>query len=326
MKKAYSLEQSFELLDDISKIFLKFLNNLMEIAKVNEIYFVGVGNSISAGWTALNNNVCPWIEKLKPFIDINNNRGVNINFSNFSIADYNSNQQIYEFLCSNPSLDDVKKHFSRVFDGWKNNYRGTLFENYVNKDVAMSFYPGGDKKLSDCYHPNIFTITTFFGCTGELISNLDKITSKNGITSIFKKEILYMQKIVIYLLKQSNNSYLTLGNFPYITRYIPIINSWIKGINQQIKDYSLHNQRTMYFDGAYLEFFNLYNGKLKLDNHPTLNWQYTSLYNYVHFLMRQLPLELMKLDSTKDIFILERKYKSLDYDGNMHDRIKSVVL
>lgn len=322
MKKAYSLEESYVLLDDISKVFLSFLNHLMEIVEVNQINLVGAGNSISAGWTAIDNNVCPWIEKLKPFIDANNNRGLNIQFANFSIAGNNSNKQIYEFLSTNPSLEQVKEHFSHIFDGWKETYNGTLLENYVDKDVAMSFYPGGFNHLCDYYQSDVFTLTTFFGCTGELLDHLDKLKSKEGRVSIFKKEILYMQKLVTYLLAQSKNSYVTLGNFPFITRYIPIINSWIKDINKQIENCALNNPRTMYFDGVYLDLVNHYHGKLKLDNHPSLEWQYTSLYHYVEFLMKYLPLALMRQDTIQDKFVLERKYHALDYDGNMRERMK----
>ena len=96
MKHAYSLEECYCLLDDISKVFVKFLNHLMEIMEVNQVNLVGIGNSISGGWTAIDNNVCPWIEKLKPFIDVNN-YDLNIEFANFSIVGNNSNQQIYEF-------------------------------------------------------------------------------------------------------------------------------------------------------------------------------------------------------------------------------------
>ena len=322
MKKAYCLEESYQLLDDISKVFLSFLNHLMEIKEVNQINLVGVGNSISAGWTAIDNNVCPWLEKLKPFIAANNNRGLNIQFATFSIAGNNSNKQIYEFLTSNPNLNKVREHFSHVFDAWKENYRGTMLENYVDKDIAMSFYPRGINSLCDYYQSDIFTLTTFFGCTGELLDHLDQIKFKEGREAIFRKEILYMQKIVAYLLALSKNSYITLGNFPFITRYIPIINSWIKDINKQIENCALNNPRTMYFDGVYLDLVNRYHGKLKLDNHPSLEWQYTSLYHYVEFLMKHIPLELMKQDSTQDKFVLERKYRALDYDGNMRNRMK----
>ena len=80
MEKPYSLEQSYELLDDISKIFLKFIIQLMDSLQVDQVCMMGIGNSISADWTATNNNVCPWLEKFKPFVDSNNNLGCEYRF------------------------------------------------------------------------------------------------------------------------------------------------------------------------------------------------------------------------------------------------------
>ena len=77
MEKPYSLEQSYELLDDISKVFLKFIIQLMDSLQVDQVCMMGIGNSISADWTATNNNVCPWLE---PFVDSNNNLGCEYRF------------------------------------------------------------------------------------------------------------------------------------------------------------------------------------------------------------------------------------------------------
>lgn len=326
MKKPYSLEKSYELLDDISKVFLKFMDHLMELLQVEQVHMIGIGNSISAGWTAINNNVCPWLEKFKPFVESNNNLGLKIDFKTFSIAGENSNQQIYEFLRQNPTLDDVQKHFSNVFDGWKRVYQGTCLENYVDKDIAMSFYPSGTEHFQDFYNSQVVTITSFFGCTGELLNHLNKITSKTERQLVFEKEILYLQKIIVYVLSLSKNSYMTIGNFPLITRYIPFITSWIQSINRKIQNCTFQHSNTFYFEGIYLDLLNHYQGKLKLDNHPSLEWQYYSLYQYVHFLMQQIPLALMKKESLKDPLVLERKYHSLDYDGLLDSRIKQINL
>ena len=80
MEKPYSLEQSYELLDDISKVFLKFIIQLMDSLQVDQVCMMGIGNSISADWTATNNNVCPWFEKCKPFVDSNNHLGCEYRF------------------------------------------------------------------------------------------------------------------------------------------------------------------------------------------------------------------------------------------------------
>ena len=266
--------------------------HLMDSLQVNQVCMMGIGNSISAGWTAINNNVCPWLEKFKPFVDANNNLGVNINFKTFSIAGENSNQQIYEFLCQNPSLNDVKKHFSIVFDCWKKTYQGTCLENYVDKEQAMSFYPSGTEHFQDFYNNQTFTITSFFGCTGELLNHLRQIPNKTGRELIFEKEILYLQKIITYVLSLSNNSYMTVGNFPIITRYIPFVTSWIQSVNQDIQNCVSQYSNTFYFEGIYLDLLNHYQGKFKLDNHPSLEWQYYSLYQYIYFLMQQISFLL----------------------------------
>ena len=72
MEKPYSLEQSYELLDDISKVFLKFIIQLMDSLQVDQVCMMGIGNSISAD--------CPWLEKFKPFVDSNNNLGCEYRF------------------------------------------------------------------------------------------------------------------------------------------------------------------------------------------------------------------------------------------------------
>lgn len=185
-------------------------------------------------------------------------------------------------------MDDVKKHFSTVFDNWKKVYQGTCLENYVDKDIAMSFYPSGAEHFQDFYDSQALTITSFFGCTGELLNHLDKIIFKMERQLVFEKEILYLQKIITYVLSLSKNSYMTIGNFPLITRYIPFITSWIQSINQTIQNCTSQYFNTFYFEGVYLDLLNRYQGKLKLDNHPSLEWQYYSLYQYIRFLMQHL--------------------------------------
>lgn len=105
---------------------------------------------------------------------------------------------------------------------------------------------------------------------------------------VFEKEILYLQKIITYVFSLSKNSYMTIGNFPLITRYIPFITSWIQSINRTIQNCTSQYFNTFYFEGVYLDLLNRYQGKLKLDNHPSLEWQYYSLYQYIRFLMQHL--------------------------------------
>ena len=287
MQKAYSLEESYDKLDNISKPFLKFIDKTLEQTNTNQFNIIGIGNSISAGWTAIDNNVCPWLEKLKPFIDKNNTSHLPINFATFSIAGKNSNEQIYQFLTQNPTLDEVKKHFSIIFDEWKQIFDNTPFENYVNKEKALLFYPGGSKRLKDFYGQDIFTLTNFFGNTGEFLNHPENIFSKEKRKRIFEKEILYLQKIISYIQKSSQNSYMTVGNFPYIAKHIPYLNSLIQTINNQVKLCAAQDEKVRYFDKMYIDLIIKYKGKFKIDNHPTLEWQYTALYLYINWILQQ---------------------------------------
>lgn len=328
MIRPYSLEKSYELLDIISQQFVAFLNNLMEITEVNEINLIGTGNSISAGWTAVNNNVCPWLDKLKPFVLANKSADTKINFATFSLAGQNANRNILEFLNNNPSLTDVRNHFITVFDGWKNDFNGTLFENYVDKTAALSFYPEGDKRLFDYYSDESFSITSFFGCTGELINDVDKIKDRvlNGeqLKEVIALETTYLEKIINLLTNLSENSYVTVGNFPLIARkWLFFLNNLINKFNKEIEKVASNNDKTLYFAEAKLDLINVYNGKIKIDNHPNLEWQYTTLYNYVIFLMQYLPLELIKNKDLSDELL--KKYEGLDFDGQLQARVKKYI-
>lgn len=91
-----------------------------------------------------------------------------------------------------------------------------------------------------------------------------------------------------------------------------------------LKSLSNESTKTVYFEGCYLDLILKYNGKLKLDNHPSLEWQYTSLVNYLKFLMNEIPLLLIQNESNKDEEKILKKYRGLDYDGKMEYRIKGI--
>lgn len=82
-------------LDIISTLFVEFINDLLEEAKLEKINIVGIGNSISGGWTAVDNDVCPLILKLEPLLRDKSN---DINLSSFALIGNNSNKRIYESL------------------------------------------------------------------------------------------------------------------------------------------------------------------------------------------------------------------------------------
>lgn len=319
----YTLNESIMLIEEISGTLVLFLGNILEVTKTNKIQLVGIGNSISAGWTAIDNNVQPWIKKLSPFIkDKCEKAGIDIGFEAYTLAGSNSNEKIYEFLKENPTLEDVRERFICIFDLWKTNFKGTPFENLVDKDQALQFYNHGKKRFFDCYDDSYFTITSFNGCTGELLDNIAKIFQKNGLNDIMQKELYYMQQILILILRLSTNSYATVGNFPKISRnYLMFLNTIIDKINQQIENVVLQNERTMYFDKIALDFVQLFNGKVKIDNHPDLAQQYYSLYQYIIYLMNTLPLYIMQKNEDYNI----DHYKSLDYDGNLKYRVKRFI-
>lgn len=307
------------LIEESADTLVQFLGNLLEITKTDKIQLVGIGNSISAGWTAVDNNVQPWIKKLSPYIENKCQKaGIDIELLSYAIAGDNSNEKIYNFLKGNFSLEEVRKHFERVFDSWKTEYNGTPLENFVDKDQALSFYEQGEKSFFDCYGDSSFTITSFNGCTGELLSSLSLLFKKNGLDIIMKKELLYLQQLLDLILRLSTNSYVTVGNFPRISnKYIAFLNAIINRINKQIEEVALKNERTMYFDKITLDLIGKNNGKLKLDNHPNLAGQYYSLYQYIIYLMNNLPLYIMQRNNDYNV----SHYKGLDYDGNLERRL-----
>lgn len=299
MKTNYNLEETYDRLEEISSTFIMFLEILLEISKCKQINFVGLGNSISAGWTATDNDVRPWLEKLRPFLESKSKKaGVPLNFGTFSIAGHNSNQEIYEFLKGNPSEADVKKHFIEIFDEWKKEFQGTMFENYVEKEIALSYYADTNKTFLDFYKNDIFTISSFHGCTGELLDHIGEIFYPGGFQKIFDKELLYLQKIIQFLTKISDHSYLTIGNFPKIGRKsLFVLNYLTCHINKQIEMLTASYDNVMYFDGIYLDLIHTLNGKIKIDNHPNLERQYRSLYHYLVFLMDELPRIMMEKEN-----------------------------
>lgn len=60
--KQIILNESIEKIEEISDLFVEFLGNILEFTNNDKINLVGIGNSISAGWTAIDNNVQPWIK------------------------------------------------------------------------------------------------------------------------------------------------------------------------------------------------------------------------------------------------------------------------
>ena len=316
-EKTYSLEESYEILDNLTKAFVPFLEHLMEILEVNRVNLVGVGNEVSAGFVNSSIPFTPWLDKLDPFIKAHNNTGLDINIGSYSLLKNNSNFRIYRYLNSNPSGIDVKENMMKELRSQKGGYDLSILDNYPEKDI----------RFSNMYGDNIFTITNFIGSTGEILQHLDKAALKSSRMKMFEKEMLYFSKILSKLIVQSEHSYITVSNVPTPTRYVPLISSKIKKVNKEIEDKALAHLYTMFFDGFTHDLMQKdQNGKNKLSFIPDEEDQYQALCKYVEFLMQQLPILLMREEQNRDPMVLMRKYKGLDYDGKLEERINGQFL
>lgn len=170
-------------------------------------------------------------------------------------------------------------------------FNGTPFENYVDKDIALSYYSDSLVRFNDYYKDGELTITSFNGCTGKFLENsvIYFLNILRNNWAFLEEEIDYLNRIIVYVTGLSTNSYVTIGNFPYITHNYKFLNHIIAVINKKIKEGTNDSDKTMYFDEIKLELVNRFNGKIKIDNHPSLLLQYISLCNYLLFLMSVLP-------------------------------------
>ena len=262
-------------------------------------------------------------KKLNPYIyDKCKKVGIDIELASFALVGENSNEKVYNFLKLNPTLRDVRNHFIDIFNNWKEIFQGTIFENYVDKDVALKFYDFKNKFFFDYYEDRVFTITSFNGCTGELLENPKLLIRKKGLNHAIEKELMYLNQIILLVTELSNYSFVTIGNFPKLSRrYLEFLNRIIIRINKQIKSVVLQNEKALFFEGINLDLIEKFNGKLKIDNHPNLARQYQALYNYMIYLMDNLPLYLMYKNKDDDI----NHYKVFDYDGKLELRLKNYV-
>lgn len=312
-EKTYSLEESKEILDNLTKAFVPFLEHLMEILEVNRINLVGTGNEVSAGYVNEHTPLIPWLDKLKPYIDVHNNTGLDINIASYSLLKRNSNARIYQFLNQNPSVEDVKTQVESDLMKQKLGYDLSIIDKY---SFEGDFF-------NSMYSNDYLTITNFIGCTGEFLQHLDKAVFKSYRMKILEKEMLYLSKILSKLIVKSEHSYVTVSNIPTPSHYVPLISSKIKKINEEIEGKSLVYLYTMFFDGFTHDLKQeTQKGKYKLSFIPDIEDQYQALCKYIEFLMKQFPILLMKEESNRDPMVLMRKYKGLDYDGTLESRIK----
>ena len=156
------------------------LNNLSlklvaELAKRKYAWF----RSISAGWSAINNDVKPLVNKLEDFImPYSIKYDAPINIRSYILAANNSNQNIYELLKENPDLKRIHDLFLETFLEWKRDFKDTPFKNYFYKEIALAFYPENNVKLKDNFGEDKVTFSFFNGSTG-LFCNEYVAISKN---------------------------------------------------------------------------------------------------------------------------------------------------
>lgn len=288
-------------LGHLSEELVKKLSQLQHQEGYKQIVLLGVGNSVAAGWSAVNNNVNPLVNKLDEFIlPYAEQYDLDIAIRSYTLASHNANDKIYELLLQDPSQDTIRERFEQSFDEWKESFANTAFENYVDKEEAMKFYPGGAQKFSDNFGENELTLTFFNGCSGLMLEklssilenpnlqNITTIMTKNGRRELYSEEVKYLTLIRDYILFQSKHSYLTIGNFPYFNTPAGIIvNPIICEFNKHISSVTDH-ERTDFYDGMNLSFFQDYNGNLKIDNHPTVEEQYSSLVGYVNHVIGEI--------------------------------------
>ena len=286
-----SISDNKETLKIISDLFVRFMGDLLEEAKISKINFVGIGNSISAGWCAVDNDVRPLVMKLEQFLGEGmKGAGIACDFGAFSLAGKNSNKEVLEFIRNNPNLSLVKELFSEMLYSW-DRFSGTPFENCVDKESALSYYPASDIRFKDYYGNGELTITSFNGCTGKFLEDipLNLLKLLIGRWDFLEDELNYLQAIISYIIGLSQTSYITVGNFPYIVsdyQVLQLLNKIIEYINKRIKS-SSHG--AMYFDRMSMELVSSFNGKLKIDNHPNIALQYNALGEYLLFLIDNLP-------------------------------------
>ena len=103
-----SLDEAKIRLNNLSLKLVAELAKRKEQEEIKEINMLGLGNSISAGWSAINNDVKPLVNKLEDFImPYSIKYDAPINIRSYILAANNSNQNICELLKENPDLKRI---------------------------------------------------------------------------------------------------------------------------------------------------------------------------------------------------------------------------
>ena len=122
------------------------------------------------------------------------------------------------------------------------------------------------------------------------IEPLKSILTKKGRKELYQEEIYYLKSIRDYLLSLSDNSILTIGNFPYFNTPLGVfVNPIISEFNGEIRK-AVEGEKTSFYEGMSLSFLEEYGGKIKVDNHPTIDEQYASLLGYAEHINEKVKV------------------------------------
>lgn len=293
-----SKEEAIERIEELSYYLYEYLLIKKEYMNFKKINLIGIGNSISAGWSKVDQDVMPFIKKFERIYRCVTNDKELLKMHSFTLMDKNSNNEIYNFLLSNPSPGAVFERFQIDFQNFRQKFKFTPFRNKIDWEKAKTLYEKEGKSFFQIFYDSRdVNITLFNGFTGGLLNEPQKMLSLRGREEIMNDEMLYAGKIVD-LLKQLR-SYVIIGNFPEFSTSIGNkLNYIINEFNRQIKSFSEKNGCT-FLDIVTLQGFQKYNGKIYIDNHPTINEQYTSLYKFVSFLCNQYLPETLEKENVR---------------------------
>jgi len=303
-------EEAKEQIVKISPKFISALKTILDYYQLKDANIIGIGNSLTSGWSAIDQDVTPFILKLQNILKSELEKAdIQVNFYNYSTAAKNSNLEILSFLQTNPTEKDVLERFKKDKEYWDKTFYNTPFRNYIDSEHAYSTYPNTDIHFRDCYQENSLSISLINGCTGGFLNAFSKVHNKShlNVNAFFKEDLLYLKVLLqeIASLQKENQNMMIVGNFPYISTRIGILcNQIIAKMNQRIQEIAFENQ-AYFFNKNQLAIFqqfenpNTGKNELKIDNHPTMEEQYTVLYHYFSYLTNLL--EIHQNNITKNV-------------------------
>lgn len=238
---------------------------LSEIAKtlnINNINFIVIGNSLSAGYS-MSDFVAPFFDQKEALKKILNSRGIETYNYNFATPTNNSNEIILDNICKDRSIEYVKEvlskelRFEKVVDLKRDFYfadviryrkEGVIPISSVKKDVYEKSYKIQEEdkditinsiiKNSDSNTKNIVILN---GCTGELMDTIFRGGSLFKTRDHLKLEMINLSKILSELYKKGEDIIIIVGSIPTFTLkgipiFSPIIDPYNKIISNRVKE------------------------------------------------------------------------------------------